>query len=218
MADKQKILGKITEAVLSLEAEDTRNSCEEALKAGIEVSEIVEAMAKGARILGEKYDQREIFLSELILAGECLKEGLKVIEPQLKASQVKRVGKIVLGTVKGDIHEIGKNIVGMMLTSAGFEVVDLGVDVPPEKFAEAVEQEKPNILGLSCLLSTSLPQIEETIKIMVERGIRGKVKIIVGGNPVTDEYAEKIGADGYGENAVEAVKVCRRLLGLAEKG
>lgn len=210
MDDREEILSKIRDAIVNLDIDNIQRLCEEALKAGIPAYEIVmNGMSKGMEIVGEKYERNEYFLAELIMAGEVMKEGMKVLEPHLKGGEVKKIGKVVIGTVRGDLHDIGKNIVATLLSAAGFEVIDLGVDVPPEKFVEAVKEYKPDIVGMSALLTTTMIEMENVIKALKEAGLRDKVKIIIGGAPVTKEFAERIGADAAARDAVEGVNICK---------
>jgi len=210
MVKEEEILGKLRDAIVNLDIEGVQKACREAIDAGISAYRAVtDGMAKGMEIVGEKYENGEYFLAELIMAGETMKEGLKVLEPYLKSGEVKRAGRIVIGTVKGDLHDIGKNVVVTLLNAAGFEVIDLGVDVPPEKFVEAVKQNNPGIVGMSALLTTTMIEMENVIKALKEAGLRDKVKIIIGGAPITQEYAEKIGADAAAQDAVEGVNICK---------
>lgn len=210
MGGKEEILSKIKEAVVNLDIDNIGNLCQEAIDAGIPAYEIVmNGMAKGMDVVGEKYERNEYFLAELIMAGEVMKEGMKVLEPYLRGSGMKKIGKVVIGTVRGDLHDIGKNITITLLNAAGFDVIDLGVDVPPEKFVEAVKENKPDIVGMSALLTTTMIEMENVIKALKEAGLRDKVKIIIGGAPITKEYAEKIGADAAARDAVEGVNICK---------
>jgi len=203
-------LGKLRDAIVNLDIDGVKEACKEAVDAGIPAYKAVtDGMAKGMEIVGEKYENGDYFLAELIMAGETMKEGMKVLEPYLKGGEVKKVGKVVIGTVRGDLHDIGKNIVVTLLNAAGFEVVDLGVDVSPEKFVEAVKQNNPDIVGMSALLTTTMIEMENIIKALKEAGLRDKVKIIIGGAPITQEYAEKIGADAAARDAVEGVNICK---------
>lgn len=210
MVDKEEVLSKIRDAIINLDIDNIGRLCEEAVKAGVPAYEIVmNAMAKGMEVVGEKYERNEYFLAELIMAGETMKEGMKVLEPYLKTGELKKIGKVVIGTVRGDLHDIGKNIVVTLLNAAGFEVIDLGVDVPPEKFVEAVKENSPDIVGMSALLTTTMIEMEEVIKALKEAGLRNKVKIIIGGAPITEEFARKIGADAAARDAVEGVNICK---------
>jgi len=203
-------LGRIRDAIVNLDIDNIGRLCEEAVRAGVPAYEVVmEGMARGMEVVGEKYERNEYFLAELIMAGETMKEGMKVLEPYLKAGELKKIGKVVIGTVRGDLHDIGKNIVATLLSAAGFDVIDLGVDVPPEKFVEAVKENSPDIVGMSALLTTTMVEMEDIIKELKKAGLRDKVKVIIGGAPITREYAEKIGADAAARDAVEGVNICK---------
>ena len=203
-------MGGIRDAIVNLDIDNIGRLCEEAVRAGVPAYEVVmEGMARGMEVVGEKYERNEYFLAELIMAGETMKEGMKTLEPHLKAGELKRVGKVVIGTVRGDLHDIGKNIVATLLSAAGFDVIDLGVDVPPEKFIQAVKENSPDIVGMSALLTTTMVEMEDIIKELKKAGLRDKVKVIIGGAPITREYAEKIGADAAARDAVEGVNICK---------
>lgn len=207
---EEAVFGKLRDAIVNLDIEGVQKACKEAIEAGVPAYQAVtNGMTKGMEIVGEKYENNEYFLSELIMAGETMKEGMKVLEPHLKSGDMKFVGKIAIGTVRGDLHDIGKNVVVMLLNAAGFDVVDLGVDVPPEQFVEAVKQNHPNILGMSALLTTTRIEMENVIKTLTEAGLRDKVKIIIGGAPITQEYATQICADAAAKDAVDGVNICK---------
>jgi 5-methyltetrahydrofolate--homocysteine methyltransferase len=191
--------------------ENAKNLVIKALESGADPVDVVDSMGKGLEVVGEKYEKGEYFLSELIMAGILASEITNTLRPYL-AKTAKHFGKVVIGTVKGDLHDVGKNIVIAMLSSAGFEVIDLGIDVSPEKFVDAVKNEKPDILAMSCLLTIAMDEMQVVVEKLKEAGLRGNVKIIVGGRPITEEFAKKIGADAYGGNAVEAVKIAKALL------
>lgn len=202
-------------ALLSFEEEKFIETVKRSLEEKISPLEIINALTKALEEIGRKFEEGEIFLVHLVMAGEMVKKAVsEYLEPLLKKVKIERktLGKVVIGTVSGDIHDIGKNIVAALLFSAGFEVIDLGKDVSVEEFIRAVEEYNPSILGLSALLSTTLPVQREVIESLKKKGLRDRVKVIVGGAPVTAEWAEQIGADGYAEDAVEAVKVAKRLL------
>jgi len=204
------LLEKIKEAIVNLDVDNIQKLCKEAVDAGIPAYKVVtDGMAKGMDIVGQKYEANEYFLAELIMAGETMKEGMEVLEPYLKVGEMKRLGKIVIGTVRGDLHDIGKNIAATLLRSAGFDVIDLGVDVSPEQFVEAVRRNSPDVVAMSALLTTTMTEMENTIKALKEAGLRDKVKIIIGGAPITPEYAEKIGADAAAKDAVDGVNICK---------
>jgi corrinoid protein of di/trimethylamine methyltransferase len=169
---------------------------------------ITEGFVAGLNIVGEKFEKKEYFLSELVVAAEVVKEGMSIIEPHLQTENRGVKGQVILATVKGDNHDIGKNLVSTLLQISGFEVIDLGVDVPSEKIIEAVNRLRPQILGLSALLTITMPEMQGIIRMLKDAGLRDKVKIIVGGSPVTEEFAEKIGADYKAIDAVDGVNKC----------
>ena len=207
--EKTAILERLKESIVSFDIEAVRRECQNALDKGIAAYDIVtNGMAKGMEIVGQKYEKGEFFLSELIMAAEAMKGGMKVVEPALEAGG-KASGKVVIGTVKGDIHDIGKNITISLLRSSGFGVVDLGVDVPAEKFVEEVRASKPNILGLSALITTTMTEMPLVLEKLRKARQRDKIKVIIGGAPVTPQYARKIGADAGTTDAIEGVKMCQ---------
>ncbi len=175
---------------------------------------INEALIGAMDIVGKKFSANEIFVPEMLASAATMKKGLALIKPLLTGGGGKPRGTVLLGTVKGDLHDIGKNLVTMMLEGAGFNVLDLGVDLSVENVISKVEELKPDILGLSTLLSTTMPEMGKVIKALEGRGLRGSVKVMVGGAPVDEKFAEKIGADGYGKDAGEAVELARKLLHL----
>ncbi|MEM1515460.1 MAG: corrinoid protein [Candidatus Bathyarchaeia archaeon] len=213
------LIDELRFALLSFEEERFFEAIKRLLEKKVSPLEIINALTKALEEVGRRFEEGEIFLVHLVMAGEMVKKAVsEYLEPLLKEARTERktLGRVVIGTVAGDIHDIGKNIVAAMLFSAGFEVIDLGKDVPVEEFIRAVREYNPDILGLSALLSTTLPVQKEIIEALKKNGLRDRVKVIVGGAPVTAEWAEQIGADGYGEDAVEAVKVAKRLLRVEE--
>jgi len=211
MSKRVEVLARLRDCVVNLDIDGVKRAAREALDAGVTPYEaIMDGMAKGMEVVGQKYEAGEYFLAELIMAGETMKEGLSVLQPYMKAGDMKHIGKVVIGTVEGDLHDIGKNVVITLLTASGFEVIDLGVDVPAEKFVEAVKQYKPDIVAMSALLTTTMVNMAKVIKALEQAGLRDKVKIIVGGAPLTEEYAKQIGADAYGRDAVEGVNICKK--------
>lgn len=209
MASEEEILGKMRDAIVNLDIEGVKKAAEEALAAGVPAYRaVIDGMANGMETVGQKYEVGEYFLAELIMAGETMKEGMTILEPHLKSGDIKSAGKVVIGTVRGDLHDIGKNIVLTLLKAANYDVVDLAVDIPPEKFVEAVREYNPNIVAMSALLTTTMIGMETVIKALQEAGLRKKVKIIIGGAPITPEYAKKIGADAAARDAVEGVRIC----------
>jgi len=211
--DIQRSLKDIQNVVSELVGvENIRNIVTKALGSGVSPVDVVNALSKGLELVGEKYERGEYFLSELIMAGIMASEITNVLKPHLERSIEKPIGKVVIGTVRGDLHDIGKNIVIAMLSSTGFKVVDLGIDVPPEKFGDAVKREEPDILGMSCLLTMAMDEMKRVIDKLREASLRGSVKVMVGGRPITQDFANEIGADAYGSNAVEAIKIAKALI------
>jgi 5-methyltetrahydrofolate--homocysteine methyltransferase len=165
--------------------------------------------------VGKRFECNQFFVPELLLASRAMKASLELLRPLLAARGTEPVGRAVVGTVKGDLHDVGKNLVASLLEGGGFEVIDLGVNVPPEKFIAAVREKNAKIVGLSALLTTTMPSMRLTIEAFKAAGLRDQVKILIGGAPVTQRFADEIGADGYGENAPSAVNLARKCLGLA---
>jgi len=206
----------IKKSLVELDDVKVKELIQKALEEGVSPMEIIEKALRPAMVeIGDKFEQGEYFLAELVVAGDIFKEVMdEIIVPELRkrGGEVSKLGTVVIGTVRGDLHDIGKSIVASMLSAAGFEVVDLGVDVPPEKFVEAVKKHNADIVGMSALLTTTMLEMKSVIEALKKEGIRSKVKVIVGGAPITPEFAKEIGADAYAKDAVEAVEVCRRLL------
>ena len=163
-----------------------------------------QGLISGMAEVGRLFEEGEFFVPEMLIAARAMKAGLELLRPHLAAANVKAVGKVIIGTVQGDLHDIGKNLVGMMLEGAGFEVVDLGTDVSPDKFVAAVKEHKPDLVGFSALLTTTMPKMKTTIQALTEAGLRGSVKVMIGGAPVTEKYAAEIGADLYAPDASSA--------------
>jgi len=215
----EKITRELKRTVLSYDVEGAMLAAKKAVEVGVDPLRAIEdGLAQGIREVGGKFGKGEIFLPELVMAAEAMKRALEVLEPELKRKKKERktLGRVLLGTVAGDIHSIGKTIVAAMLTANGFEVYDLGEDVPVERFVEKVRELKPDILGLSALLTTTLPAQGIVIETLKREGLRKTLKVIIGGAPASKEWAEKIGADGYGANAVEAVQISKKLLGTSK--
>ncbi len=206
----------IVEAMVNLDEQAALQLSREMLDNGMEPIEILEKGRAGMSIVGRRFESGDYFLSEMIMAAEIFKQIMEMIRPQLKKSATEYIGKIVIGTVEGDVHDIGKNIVIALLEAEGFEVVDLGVDVPPEKFVEAIKEHQPDIVGMSSLLTVAIESTKKTIDAITEAGLRDKVKIIVGGGRV-DEYAVNyVKPDASTDNAAQGVRLCKKLLGGVE--
>ena len=212
-----EILKELQEVVIAGEPDQARDLAAQALEAGIPpLTAIEEALNPGMEVVGDRYECGEYFIPDLVMAAEAMKAAMVVFEPALMARQEQRqvLGTVVIGTVEGDIHEIGKTLVATMLAAAGFEVIDLGVDVPASQFVQQVQEAGADVVGLSALLTTTMRNQELTIEALEEAGLRGQVKVIIGGAPANAEWAQTIGADAYAENANEAVGVVKRLLGV----
>jgi 5-methyltetrahydrofolate--homocysteine methyltransferase len=207
-------LKKLSEAILKGDAKGAVAITKEAIEAKADPQELVSKyMIPAMDEVGRKFEADELFVPELLVTARAMKSALQVLKPLLAAKGAKPVGKVIVGTVKGDLHDIGKNLVASMLEGAGFEVIDLTVDVSPEKFVNAVKEHSPHIVALSALLTTTMPSMKTTIEQLTAAGVRAKVKVIIGGAPVTQDYAKEIGADGYSENANGAVGLARKLVG-----
>jgi 5-methyltetrahydrofolate--homocysteine methyltransferase len=193
----------------------------EALAAGVNPQEIVTGaqeivtggLQAGMAVVGEKYSSGEYFLPDMLMAARAMKAALEVMQPALEKTGMPTIGRVVIGTVEGDMHDIGKNVVATFLSGNGFEVFDLGLNVSVDKFMGEVKEKKPDILGMSALLTTTMPVMDKVVKALEEGGLRSQVKVVVGGAPVTQDYADYIGADGYAHDGGRAVPVCRQLLG-----
>jgi 5-methyltetrahydrofolate--homocysteine methyltransferase len=206
-------LSDLHRAVLEGNAEDALAFARQALDAGELPLELVNAaIAPAMREAGDLFEAGEYFVPELLMSARATKGVFELLRPLLANEGVEPIGRVVLGTVQGDLHDIGKNLVGALLEGGGFEVIDLGVSVTPEQFAAAVEQRPVDIVGLSALLTTTLPAMKTTLETFQAKGLREKVKVIVGGAPVTQALASSLGADGYAENAASAVALARQLI------
>jgi 5-methyltetrahydrofolate--homocysteine methyltransferase len=211
-----KLVESIHQAILEGDTESVQTNIELALSAGVPAVEILEqGLISAMDEIGSLYEKGELFVPEMLIGARAMKMGLKIIRPLLIDSGVEPVGKIFLGTVKGDLHDIGKNLVGMMLEGAGFEIVDLGVDVAPTTFVDAVRK-GARLIGMSALLTTTMNNMAFTIEALKDAGLRDKVKVLVGGAPVTQEYADSIGADAFARDASSVASIARKLAELRE--
>ena len=207
------ILKNIQDALSKGDRNGVAKFTKDALDKGLSVKAILEdGLIKSMNAIGEKFKANTIFIPEVLIAAKAMHAGIAILEPHFNACGIKPAGKVVIGTVKGDLHDIGKNIVSMMLKGARFEVVDLGIDVPPSRFLEIVQATSPDIIAMSSLLTTSMGAMNDTIKVLKESGLRDKVKIIVGGAPVTQVFADSIGADSYAKDAATAVDKAKELI------
>ncbi|MGO9317106.1 MAG: corrinoid protein [Terracidiphilus sp.] len=208
-------LSGLYDAILNGDAKKAHAATQAALEAGVAPLQLIsESMVPAMDEVGRLFEAEEYYVPELLLAGRAMRSALELLRPLMTASGEKLSTKVVIGTVKGDLHDIGKNIVGSMLEGGGFEVVDLGTDVSPEKFVAAVEEQNPQIVCLSALLTVTMPAMKTTIDALKTAGLRSQVKVLIGGAPVSQKYADEIGADGYSENASGAVSLVKNLLGV----
>ena len=205
------ILSKLSTAVIEGNFNDTPGMTKEALDEGLEAGEILnKGLMPGMDYVGVEFKAGNMFVPEVLRSARAMQAAMDLIRPILTETGVEQAGKIIIGTVKGDLHDIGKNLVGMMCEGAGFEIIDLGKDVEPEAFVDAVKEHNPKILGMSALLTTTMRSMERTIKALEEAGIRDTVKIMIGGAPVTQSFADQIGADGYAANAASASDIAKQ--------
>ncbi|MBN1535427.1 MAG: corrinoid protein [Anaerolineales bacterium] len=209
----EQLLTGMQKCVIDGEIDQIQGYVNQALSDGMEPSVILNnGLIAAMNEVGQRFESGDFFVPEMLIAAQTMQTGLAILKPLLIKADIKTAGTIVLGTVKGDLHDIGKNLVAMMLEGAGFEIRDLGTDVNSEKFIEAVRNGDADILGMSALLTTTMPTMKETIDALVEAGLRNKVKIMIGGAPVTEKYAQSIGADGYAPDASRAVSLAKSLL------
>jgi len=208
MADLQAL----AEALIRGDRDTVVKSVQEALDEGVEAEKILnEGLVAGMDVVGQKFKANEFYVPEVLIAARAMHAGMELLEPLLAESGVEPAGTVVIGTVKGDLHDIGKNLVGMMLKGGGFQVVDAGIDVAPERFVQLAQENGAQLIGLSALLTTTMPQMANVIEAVKESGLN--VKVMIGGAPITQQYADEIGADGYGPDAASAVELARRLVG-----
>ena len=208
------ILKDISDAVIAGRDDEIAALTEEALKSGTSAQAILDdGLLRGMAVVGIQFKKGDMFIPEVIASARAMQVSMALLKPHFVAGDVKRGGKVILGTVKGDLHDLGKNLVGAMLEAAGFEVEDLGIDIPTQKFVTAVKERKPDVLGLSALLTTTMGTMKDVIEALQAAGVRNQVKIIVGGAPISAQFASEIGADGYGPDAMAAAEVAKKLVG-----
>ena len=209
------IFKELTEKVEKGKHVEAQQETQKAIDSGTPPYEIlIKGLQPGLKIVGNRFKRGEAYIPEMLLAARAMQAGMELLRPLLVETGTQPIGKVIIGTVKNDLHDIGKNMVGMMLEGAGFQVIDLGINVSAEKFVESLQKEEAPILGLSALLSTTMPYLRTTIEALEEKGLRDKVKVIVGGAPVTEAYAMEIGADGYAQDAAYAMDKFKNLLGI----
>jgi 5-methyltetrahydrofolate--homocysteine methyltransferase len=213
MEEDMTIFEKTADEVQKGNSETVEELVKEALSEGFPAERILnEGLVEGMNIVSEKFKNNECFIPEVLVSAKAMTVGLEILKPRLAETNVKSRGKVVIGTIQGDLHDIGKNIVAMLLQGAGFEVVDLGADVPIEKFVESAKNEKADIVGISALLITTMVNMKAVIEGLKDAGLRGNVKVIIGGAPVTQDYANRIEADGYSPDAASVVDIAKSLM------
>ena len=206
-------LDAIYNAVLEGSAPGAQAGVKAALAAGVPAETILkEGLIAAMGEVGRLFEENEYFVPEMLVSARAMQSGLAILKPFLADGGASSAGKVIVGTVKGDLHDIGKNLVAMMLEGSGFEVIDLGTDVTPDKFVKAVQEHKAHVVGMSALLTTTMPSMSNTIKALQEAGVRDQVKVMIGGAPVTDTFAKQIGADGYSPDASSAVRLAKSLV------
>jgi 5-methyltetrahydrofolate--homocysteine methyltransferase len=206
-------LKQLAEAIINGNAPQAKELTQQALEAKTPVKQIVnDGLIAGMAVVGDRFKKNEFYVPEVLIAARAMHASLDLLRPLIADSGLEPVGRVAIGTVKGDLHDIGKNLVAMMLEGAGFEIVDLGVDVKPEVFVDSVKTKRAGLIALSALLTTTMPAMKDTIKALADAGLRSKVKIMIGGAPVTQTYADEIGADGYAPDAASAVDLAKKLL------
>jgi 5-methyltetrahydrofolate--homocysteine methyltransferase len=211
----QEIVEELRQSVIDMKFEDTEALTKKGVSSGISAVDIInKALLPALDRVGVLFREGEYFLPDVLMSVKAYSNSFKVLEPLLKEGDYKARGRIMLGTVFGDIHDIGKNILAALLMGNGFEVIDVGVDVKPEVFLAKAKEEKPDVIGMSALLTTTMPGMKDTIDVFTEAGMRGQFKFIIGGAPLSQRFADEIGADGYGEDAQSGVELVRRLLGI----
>jgi len=207
-------IAALKDAVIAGEMAQAKELTEQALEAGLEAKEILDqALIAGMDKVGELFKCNEIYVPEVLLAAKSMQNAMQVLKPHLVRGGIKPRGKVVVGTVRGDLHDIGKNLVAMMLEGAGFEIIDLGNDVPAEKFVEAAIDNGAGVIGMSALLTTTMHVMKDTVELLKEKDPGGKVRTMIGGAPVTRNFADQIGADGYGDDAATAVDIAKGFVG-----
>ncbi len=211
----KETIDQVAEKLIQGKAPEVKELCQQALNEGHSADEILNnGLVAGMSVIGERFKNNEVYVPEVLIAARAMKAGTELLQPLLNESGAKARGKVCVGTVKGDLHDIGKNLVCMMLEGGGFEVIDLGVNVEPEKFVQAAQDNDVDVVGMSALLTTTMTSMKTTIDAFKEAGVRDSVKIIVGGAPLTQNFADEIGADGYAPDAATGVDVVKELLGL----
>ena len=216
MSSKEELLKRLSDGVLDMEEEDVAEAAREYLESGYPALDgIMEGLIDGMNRAGQLFEEEEYFVTDILLCSDAMYAGLDVLKPYLPTESEDNKKKVVIGVVEGDTHDIGKNLVKIMLETAGFEMIDLGRDVPLQKFVDSAKEEGAELVCMSTLMTTTMAGMETVIHLLEEAGIRDQVKVMIGGGPISQKFADKIGADGYSQNAVEAVNLAKRLLNIA---
>lgn len=219
MSVKEELLKRLSDGVVDMEEDDVAETAQEYLDAGYPAFDgIMEGLVDGMNRAGQLYEEEEYFVTDLLLCSDAMYAGLDILRPCLPEEEGEAKHKGVIGVVEGDTHDIGKNLVKIMLETAGFDMIDLGRDVPLRKFVDTAREEGAEFICMSTLMTTTMGGMQDVIRILEEEGMRQQMKVMVGGGPVSQKYADKIGADGYSQNAVEAVKLAKRLLNITNDG
>jgi len=206
-------LKQIADNLIKGKAPEVKELVKKALDESVDVEKVLnEGLVAGMNVVGAKFKANEFYVPEVLIAARAMKAGMEILRPILADKNIKGAGTVVLGTVRGDLHDIGKNLVAMMLEGAGFEIIDLGVDVSPEKFTETAQEKKTDLVGISALLTTTMPSMKDVVKAVRDSGLKDKIKVMIGGAPITQSYADEIGADGYAPDAASAVDKAKELL------
>lgn len=214
MKNRAEILGKLAAAVIGMDEEGARSAAQEAIDNGINAAVAInEGLVKGMEVVGEKYEQQEYFIPEVVLCSDAMIAGIAILRKHLSKDDTGQAAKVVIGVVQGDTHDIGKNLVKIMLETSGFEVFDLGRDVPPRVFVDKAKAMGAEIIALSTLMTTTMDGMKEVMRLLDQENVRGHFKVMVGGEPISQAFADKIGADGYAATASGAVKVAKSLIG-----
>ncbi len=210
----ENLVQEVHSAVLNGNASEVKEKVQLALDNGTDAETILNSgLIAAMKEVGQLFEDGEFFVPEMLISARAMQSGMIILRPFLVAQDIQPIGKVIIGTVKGDLHDIGKNLVSMMLEGSGFQIFDLGTDVSPEKFLEAINTHKPDILGMSALLTTTMANMEKTIRFLEENGVRDEVKVLIGGAPISQKYADDIGADGYAPDASQAAVIATRLMG-----
>ena len=209
----EELFEKMAEVLIAGKQEEVKSLTQEALDKGAAARDILDkGLLAGMDVVGQRFKVGDMFIPEVLLCARCMHGALDILRPLLSEADAAGLGTVLIGTVEGDLHDIGKNLVSMMLQGAGFQVVDLGTNITAQQFVEAIKEHQPDILGMSALLTTTMPRMQETIQALKEAGIRDQVKIMAGGAPVTQDFVDKIGGDAYGANAASATEKAKELV------